>query len=208
MSEPLVSIITPTVPDRRKWLVNRCMPSVKAQTYPNIEHVIIQDGPGDVGGADAIVTGSKVRLIELGRNWRQFLLGASVGASARVAGTLLCRGEYIGYLDDDDEFLPFHVEKLMNALRSSGKDFAVSQFRRFFYRDGVREREDVIGDDSLEFGHIGTPIVLHKAECFRIANWDHRAGYGEDAALVDAWVKGGLSHVFVPEITVHVHKQI
>ncbi len=210
MSDPLVSIITPTIPSRRRWLVERCMPSVRGQSYPHIEHIIVQDGPGERGseGKEALCDAGSTRFVELGRNWRQFLKGASVGATARVAGTLLARGEYLGYLDDDDEVLPYPVEHLLNLLRSSGKDFVVSQFRRFFYRDGVKEREDVVGDATLEFGRFGTPLLLHKVECLETANWDWRAGYGEDAALVNAWAKGGRTHAFLEEITVHVHKEI
>jgi cellulose synthase/poly-beta-1,6-N-acetylglucosamine synthase-like glycosyltransferase len=44
MNCPLVSIITPTW-KRRDLLVKRALPSVAAQDYPNIEHVVVSDGP-------------------------------------------------------------------------------------------------------------------------------------------------------------------
>ncbi len=40
----LVSVITPTW-NRHDLLLNRCIPSVEAQTYPDIEHIIVSDGP-------------------------------------------------------------------------------------------------------------------------------------------------------------------
>ena len=41
---PLVSVVTPTW-QRHEWLLERCIASVQAQTYPLIEHVIVCDGP-------------------------------------------------------------------------------------------------------------------------------------------------------------------
>ena len=44
MRTPLVSVITPTW-QRADLLVNRCIPSVQAQDYPVVEHIIVSDGP-------------------------------------------------------------------------------------------------------------------------------------------------------------------
>ncbi len=189
----LVTIITPTIPERRCQL-ERCRQSVLAQTYSAIEHLIIQDGGRWSLSSSTI----------LGRNWRQFTCGASYGAIPRRVGTYLAHGDYIGYLDDDDEFLPEHVSKLVALLESTGADFVFSQFKRF-WSDG--RPPDVIGDirDGIQFGRIGTPLVLHRAECLRVRNWECD-GYREDFELFKAWAKAGLKYAHLPEITVHVYK--
>lgn len=46
MKPPLVSVITPTW-NRHDLLLTRCLPSVQAQDYPAVEHVIISDGPDE-----------------------------------------------------------------------------------------------------------------------------------------------------------------
>jgi glycosyltransferase involved in cell wall biosynthesis len=177
---------------------------VRQQTHPNVEHVIISDGSDpslwpmlqDKGA-------SGIRFAELGRNWRQFSHGASYGAIPRLVGTCLARGDYIGYLDDDDEFLPEHCAKLLTLLQQTGAAFAFSQFKRFW---SDCRPPDVIGSD-ISYGHIGTPIILHKAECLLTRNWACD-GYGEDFCLLDAWKKAGLRFAHLPEITVHVHKTV
>ena len=44
MAVPLVSVITPTW-QRHALLLDRCIPSVAAQDYPNVDHVVVSDGP-------------------------------------------------------------------------------------------------------------------------------------------------------------------
>jgi glycosyltransferase involved in cell wall biosynthesis len=204
--KPLVSIITPTVPERYEKLVACCIPSINRQTYPNIEHVIVSDGPHpNVTELWQVMgrTGNKWGVYALGRNWRQFSGGASVGAMPRLAGTLLARGSLIAYLDDDDEYLPDHVEKLVKLLTETQSDFVTSQFKRF-WSDG---RDPDIIPGFISYGHIGTPSVLHRAECLLLRNWSSD-GYAEDFALFDAWRKAGLKHANLSEVTVHVHKTV
>jgi glycosyltransferase involved in cell wall biosynthesis len=43
---PLVSVVTSTW-RRADVLMQRCSPSVKAQSYPNVEHIIVSDRPDD-----------------------------------------------------------------------------------------------------------------------------------------------------------------
>ena len=41
---PLVAVITPTW-QRTGLLLSRCIPSVQAQDYPRVEHIVVSDGP-------------------------------------------------------------------------------------------------------------------------------------------------------------------
>jgi glycosyltransferase involved in cell wall biosynthesis len=43
---PLVSVVTSTW-RRADVLMQRCIPSVMAQSYPNVEHIIVSDRPDD-----------------------------------------------------------------------------------------------------------------------------------------------------------------
>lgn len=193
----LVSIITPTIPERRELLVKRCIPSVASQTYDNIEHIIIQDGPSETIPSLPL----KARWFEMGRNWREFVGKKCIGGVPRKLGTMVARGDYIGYLDDDDEFLPEHVEKLVNLLESSGKDFVFSRFKQFF-EDG---RTVIIGDGKVEFGRIGTPSVIHKVECLLYSNWQG-AIRGEDFNLFSQWTATGRTFAHLAEVTVNVYR--
>src|SRR5262252_1881600 len=44
MTLPSVDVVTPTW-ERHDVLLNRAIPSVQAQTYPNVRHIVVSDGP-------------------------------------------------------------------------------------------------------------------------------------------------------------------
>ncbi len=197
MSAPLVSIITPAIASRRELLVTRCIPSVRAQTYPNVEHLVISDG--DDIELPWFYSTSPLHYYQLGRNMRQFY-GNTWGAYPRLVGTHLARGAYIGYVDDDDELLPEHVSKLVALLESTGSDFVHSLFKRDM-PDGPPR---IIGD-QIEPGCIGTPCVLHKIECIKARNWGWGGDF-EDYELFKSWRDQGLKSAHLPEVTIHVYK--
>jgi glycosyltransferase involved in cell wall biosynthesis len=111
---PLVSIITPTY-NRREEL--RAMLScIAAQTYPNIESVVVNDGGEAVD--DIVAAFPFARLIDKRPN--------AGTARAQLTGWENARGEYIGLLPDDDWLYPDHIERLMNAMFRSGARIAHS----------------------------------------------------------------------------------
>lgn len=196
MSHPLVSIITPAIAARRELLANRCFPSVRDQTYPNVEHLVISDGE-EIELPWWMST--SVRYFQLGRNFREFY-GNTWGAYPRLIGTHLARGQYIGYVDDDDELLPQHVEKLVEFIEQTGADFVHSLFRR-----EMPGGEPLIIGESIEAGRIGTPCVLHRIECIKKWNWGGGGDF-EDFELFSNWNRLGLKSAHLPEVTILVHK--
>lgn len=196
MNPPLVSIITPTIASRRNLLLGRCVPSVRRQTYANLEHLVVMDGPD----LDQQPLPNGVRFIEMGRSWGRFTEGKSVGSIPRNVGCFLAQGDYLAYLDDDDEFLPDHVEKLVSLIERENRDFVFSRMRRF----QGKEPELEVGNGKIECGHIGTPMVLHKAKCLLASGWPC-GGAIEDFIMFSAWDKAGLTWAYLPEITVHVY---
>lgn len=191
MNRPRVTVITATH-GRPELLFERCIPSVAVQTYPAecIEHIVVADGPDPAWDGLA-----HVRYVELGRNWRTFSGGQSYGAIPRLAGTLLARGTYLAYLDDDDAYRPEHIACLVDLLESSGADFVFSRMAR---PDGT-----VIGNGRPEMNHIGTPILLHRAELLNVANW-RPSGYADDWDLVQRWLAAGATWAALSAVTVDI----
>jgi GT2 family glycosyltransferase len=106
---PLVSIVTRTYPGREMYLA-QCILSVAHQTYPNIEHVVIEDGGETMRPLIErmqALTRRRIRYIPAEK------LGRSAAGNAALA---VATGKYLGFLDDDDLFFLDHVETLANAL--------------------------------------------------------------------------------------------
>jgi GT2 family glycosyltransferase len=103
---PLVSIIVRTK-DRPSFL-SEALASLRNQTYPRLEVVVVEDGPPLSAG---IIT----RFPEL--NLVYLPLGRSQGrCRAGNHGLERARGEFCGFLDDDDLLFADHVEVLIRAL--------------------------------------------------------------------------------------------
>lgn len=93
----LISVIIPTY--NRRALLKRALESVFAQTYPNWEIIVVDDGSDD--GTDEFMTAIASDRISFHRHER-----TSGGSAARNTGARLARGEYIAFLDSDDEWEP------------------------------------------------------------------------------------------------------
>ena len=196
---PLVSVITPTW-QRPRLLWERCIPSVAAQTYRPVEHVIASDGPdpdlaAKCAAYDLDYWGDEPRLtyVELPEHdpaphW---------GNAARLAGLAKASGEIIAYNDDDDALRPHHLAILVAALDRTGTGFVYSQMLSHL------TGETLIGLPSPQAGHIGTPMIVHRRELLDVATWG-ASDHMEDWQLVERWLAAGVTYEFVPEITVDV----
>lgn len=117
----LVSCITPTF--NRKVLLEKAINSCIEQTYQNWEMIIVDDGSED--GTDDMV--KEVQKID-GRI--KYFKNPGKGAnSARNFGIVNSSGDYIVFLDDDDEHLPHRFKSQLNAIKRSGYEFILSWFQ-------------------------------------------------------------------------------
>lgn len=99
---PLVSVVIPTL--HRPKLVLRAIDSVLRQTHNEIEVVVVVDGPDpDTLAALRSVDDPRLRIIVNPRSL--------TAAGARNAGVDHATGEWIAFLDDDDEWLPNKLER-------------------------------------------------------------------------------------------------
>lgn len=115
---PLISIITPT--HNREDMIGRAIESVLAQTMPNFEMVIVDDGSTDGGGKVADEYAAKddrIRVIHLPTN-----KGISFATNTGIVNS---KGEYIAFLDDDDWLYPDYMEFLYGLIQEFGADIAI-----------------------------------------------------------------------------------
>src|SRR5207237_7043535 len=107
---PKVSVIIPT--HNRSGFLRLAVLSVLKQTFPDFELVIVDDASGD--DTPAVVKrfeDPRIRYIRHERNLRI--------AAARNTGISNSTGEYVAFLDDDDEWLPSKLQKQVSALDHS-----------------------------------------------------------------------------------------
>jgi len=108
---PRVSAVIPT--RNRPGLVCRAVQSVLTQTYTDLEAIVVIDGP-DPATLEALsgINDPRLRVIALDKN-----VG---GSEARNIGVESASGEWIAFLDDDDEWLPKKTEIQMRFAAEHG----------------------------------------------------------------------------------------
>jgi glycosyltransferase involved in cell wall biosynthesis len=107
MNQPLVSILIPCY-NAERWIV-QCIDSALAQTWPEKEIIVVDDGSKDRSFEIIERFGNRIRL-ESGPN--------RGGNAARNRLLQLARGEWLQYLDADDYLLPDKVARQMEFLAS------------------------------------------------------------------------------------------
>ncbi|MBX3012079.1 MAG: glycosyltransferase [Caldilineaceae bacterium] len=106
---PLVSVIIPTY--NRADLIQKTLDSVLAQTYPQIELIVVDDGSTD--NTEQVVG-------EYDNGSVQYIRKANGGeASARNWGIRAAKGKYIACLDSDDLWQPLKLAHQVAALEQS-----------------------------------------------------------------------------------------
>lgn len=110
----LISVIIPSY--GRVDSLRRAIKSVLNQTYKNFEILIIDDNASQTMAKEIDTIANsfndvRIRVIHNNRN-----LG---GALTRNVGIENAKGEYIAFLDDDDQYLPTRLEKQYNLMEKS-----------------------------------------------------------------------------------------
>lgn len=114
--KPLISVIVPVY--KVEQYLNACVDSILAQTYTNLEIILVDDGSPDSCGAicdEYAEKDSHVRVIHKENG------GAS---AARNDGMKYCTGDYLAFIDSDDTVAPDWIENLYASI--SDYDFVIA----------------------------------------------------------------------------------
>ena len=186
LSTPLVSILIRTV-DRGRWL-EQALATVANQTWPHVEAVVIEDGPPR---SEAVVERFRDRL-----DVRYRATGSKVGR-ARAGNMALAeaRGEWLNFLDDDDQLFADHVEVLFDAAqerRAKGAyGFAWETPTRIIDRANARYDELAYSTrhrhpfDRLALWHHN--IFSIQAVLFHRSLYERYGGFAEDMDQLEDW---------------------
>lgn len=116
MNKPLVSIIIP-VYNGENYLRD-AIDSALAQTYPNVEIIVVNDGSCDEGATENVA-------LSYGDKIRYFYKENGGVATALNLGIQKMKGDYFSWLSHDDMYYPNKLEKQIQALRKHGDMTAI-----------------------------------------------------------------------------------
>lgn len=188
---PLVSVITPTW-KRHDLLLDRCIPSVQAQDYDRVQHVVFCDGPDpELERRVVSLIQSRPRHAVLYAQFAERAPLAEFGSRPRQAALEFAVGEYITYCDDDDSLRPEHCRLMAEALDADPEaGFAVSRMVSH------HAHPVTVGWGPLALGNVGSPMLMHRKSILEHGTWGPDS-WTEDWDLVERWLDAGVRYVNV-----------
>jgi len=117
-NDVLVSIIT--VCRNAEATIQSAIDSVREQSHPNVEHIII----------DGNSTDGTLNILRSNERWLSYFLSEPDDGiySAMNKGLLLAKGEFIAILNADDRLYPAFIEESLAALRATGADISYCNY--------------------------------------------------------------------------------
>lgn len=125
----MISIIIPVY--RSEKTLERCIESLKKQSYTQIEIIMIVDGPPDASGilADKLAeSDARIRVIH------QKNQGVS---AARNAGIAAAAGDYLQFVDSDDYVDATLCERMVRTMEQQQADLVICGFHHLYFGKDV-----------------------------------------------------------------------
>lgn len=184
-TQPEVSLVIPAY--NAESTLKRCLDSIFSQDFEALEVILVNDGSTD-------------RTLEIASDYLDrpgFVLLDQKNegtARARWAGIKAARGEFVGFVDSDDELLPEFTRTLLETVKASGSDVAVCNFTRLdghtawdqrFYHDIVLDTETAIQKIIIDIdnGSLWNKLFRRELFSFDTVRRTFRIKYGEDLLL-------------------------
>jgi len=191
---PLVSVVIPTY--NRVRFVGGAIESVLAQSFRDFEIVVVDDCSSE--DTEAVIKKFPTGTVRYIRHNRQ-----RGGAAARNTGITECSGEFVAFLDDDDEWYPEKLTRQMQIMLSAPAEVG-GVYTGYFIVDrrtnGIRgqivptDRGDL--SETLLAGNCigGTSSMLMRRSCFeKVGLFDERLPSFQD---YDLWIRAARKYQF------------
>ena len=187
---PLVSVVTATR-DMADFL-GEAVESVLAQDYPSLELIVVDDGSVDHTAEvlSRYAGDPRVRVVHAPPRGQ---------AVAKNHGLELARGEYVGFCDADDVWLPHKLSRQMPLFSRNGSPALVygqiermdEAGRRLYTRRGRRHRGQVAGP-LLRFNFIPFVTCVARTDVLRaVGGFDTSMTMSID---YDLWLRVAARH--------------
>lgn len=149
-----VSIILP-IYNVEKYL-NKCVDSIRNQTYRNLEIILVDDGSKDSSGKicdELSKEDSRIQVVHKNNGGL---------ASARNSGYQVATGEYVMYIDSDDCVKEDTVKKCVDAIERDESDVVIFGYEKVSEDGNVLE---VCSWDNKIYSHNEMTKRLYRAIC-------------------------------------------
>ena len=211
----MVSAIVTTY-KREPDMVLRAIDSILMQTYKDMELIVVDDSPdeyklrNDVKNA-VLNRAKQSREIEIRYIAHEKNMGACV---ARNTGLNASRGEYVAYLDDDDEWMPEKIEKQIEVIQKSNVALVGCGSISVNDTDGTKKERNVtphrgkVFKELLSINFIGSTSfpLIRKSNLIDIDGFDPLMQSVQD---YDVWLriaeKYEIDYIDEPLVIYHEH---
>jgi len=208
-----VSIIIPTY--KRATTLKRAVDSVLAQDYENFEIIVVDDNDPDTSGrieTEGVMAeyagNDKVKYIKHPHNKN--------GSAARNTGFRASSGEYIMFLDDDDEFMSGKIKAQAERLSSLSDEWGLCYCQYKKYRAGklastsIEKREGDLLKDSLGrnlFIAAGSNLMIKRTVFEEVNGFDESFRRNQDQELLARILKKyKIAYTDVYGLRVNMHE--
>jgi glycosyltransferase involved in cell wall biosynthesis len=190
LNSPVVSVILPTF-NRLPYL--RCaLDSVEGQTFRGFEVLVLDDGStdGTYGFLEGYAPNFPFRWFSFRRKERSYL---------RNFGAHEAKGEFLAFLDDDDEWLPEKLEKQVKFLEQNPDVGLVYTRTKVIHREGGLHKKATalhksLYDDQAKRGHrysdlayltvmFTSTVMIRRSLFFHVGGYDEQFSAKEDLDL-------------------------
>ncbi len=201
MTTKIVSVVIPT--HNRENLLPRAIESVLAQTYKNIELIVVDDASQD--NTQQLVNEYMKKHNNIKYIKHEKAMGGNV---ARNAGIRAASGIFIAGLDDDDAFHPSRIELL---IKNYSDDYSLITSDDTMVNDNRREsttkKPKIITLDRMLYENtVGNQVLVKKDRILSLGGFDEDLSASQD---YDMWlrviekygnalvVKQGLQYIYI-----------
>lgn len=188
---PLVSVIIPTY--KQKWeVVENALHSVINQSYENIEIILVNDNP-----EDSFFDGYIRNTLELKiyKNVIYHMNDVNLGGSlSRNVGINLSKGEYVTFLDDDDEYYENKISEqvrfmILNDLDVSFMNLDIYNSKGKLLEKRMHKKLIIDNNENLLKYHLlynitGTPTFMYKREAILSIKGFRNVSMGQEFFLM------------------------
>lgn len=213
MKRPIFSVIIPTY--NRTHLLPRAIASVVTQTFKDFELIIVDDA--STQDVQAVINRFPDRRISYIRRKKN-----GGNAATRNLGIANAKGEFISFLDDDDEYLPEFLEKTYIRLVSTTDEVGFAWCGYLLVKLSIDNQENVIGQELwqpkfqdrtdaylsfLKSRKIGTGCGLTiRRSCFdKVGPFDEKLRKAVDTDFLIRLVRY-FDFVVIPEFLIKIHQ--